>query len=49
MIPIIAVTAAARNSRRKRNIYRGSDKFFDKCFMYTIVGFVCLFGILAIL
>lgn len=44
MIPIIAVTAA-RNSRRKRNIYRGSDKFF----MYTIVGFVCLFGILAIL
>ena len=48
MIPIIAVTAA-QNNRRNGYIYRGSDKVFDKCFMYTIIGFVCFFGILAIL
>lgn len=48
MIPIIAVSAA-RNNTRNGYLYRGSSKAFDKCFMYTIIGLVCFFGILAIL
>ena len=48
MIPII-VASAARNNTRNRYIYKGSSKIFDRCFMYTIIGLVCCFGILAIL
>lgn len=48
MIPIIAASAA-RNSSRNGYVYSGSSKVLDRCFIYTIIGFVCCFGILAIL
>ena len=48
MIPIIAVSAA-RNSRRNGYIYRGSDKVFDKCFIYTVIGFVFFCVIITII
>ena len=47
MIPVIAVLSA-RNGR-ENYIHRGGNKFLDNCFIWTVVGFVCLFGILAIL
>lgn len=48
MIPIIAASVA-KNNTKKMDIYKGSNKVLDRCFMYTIIGFVCFFGMLAII
>ena len=47
MIPVIAATVV--HNRRNGHGYRGSDKFLDNCFIYTLLGFVFFCVIITII